>query len=82
MSLEYSHVSDIAPTAPTATDRVAYTVAEFCSDVFPMSRAAFYEDVAAGLIHILKRGSRSYVTVAEARVYPARLAAHKTSKAA
>jgi len=66
--------------ATQPTDRVAYTVTEFCANVFPMSRAAFYEDVGAGLIRILKRGHRSYVTLEEARAYPARLAARNASQ--
>ena len=71
MSLEHSPARD--------TDRIAYTVKEFCTRVFPLSRAAFYQDVAAGLIRITKRGHRSYVTVEEARAYPARLAARNAA---
>jgi hypothetical protein len=73
MSLDHSCAS------AKPTDRIAYTIAEFCRDVFPMSRAAFYEDVGVGLIRILKRGHRSYVTVEEARAYPARLAARNAA---
>jgi hypothetical protein len=65
--------------APVDTDRIAYTVNEFCTKVFPLSRAAFYEDVKAGLIRLTKRGHRSYVTIEEARAYPARLAARNAA---
>jgi hypothetical protein len=81
MSLEHSPARD-KEAGRISSERLAFTIDEFVTDVFPMSRAAFYQDVGAGLIKILKRGHRSYVTVEEARAYPARLAARNAADTA
>jgi hypothetical protein len=64
-----------APLPSTAdNDRAAYTVEEFITRVVPMSRAAFYQEVRAGRIRIVKRGHRTYVPADEGRNFIALLA--------
>lgn len=55
------------------SDRAAFTVNEFISGVVPMSRGFFYQEVKAGRIRVVKRGSRTYVPVDEGRRYIASL---------
>jgi len=59
--------------APDYTERAAYTVAEFITNVVPMARAVFYEEVRAGRIRVKKRGHRTYVPASEGPRYIASL---------
>jgi hypothetical protein len=60
------------PLAPT---RLGYTVTEFITDVVPMSKAHFYNEVKAGRINTLSMGRRRIVPASEGPRYLASLAA-------
>ncbi len=50
------------------TDPVAYEVKEFLPR-FKISRTAFYEEVKAGRLPILKRGRKTLIDVEDAQVW-------------
>jgi hypothetical protein len=65
------------PAAPPKdyTNRTAFSVTEWLTDIYPMARARFYEEVKTEQIKTFKDGRLRKVYASEARDYPARKAA-------
>jgi hypothetical protein len=80
VSLEHSPARNSA--APNLSRRLAYTVQEFCTQICPMSRGFFYEEVKAGRLGIVKNGNRTLVTDDESRRYVAALPSKTPAEAA
>jgi len=73
---------DTKPTPKDYTARAAFSVDEWCTDIYPMARAYAYAEMNSGALRSYKRGSRREIPATERADYPARKLAEAQAMAA